>query len=90
MMSSRRVAWLLVLLAALPAWGQEDQQAALKAQLARIAALRAERPNDGLLAYYQALTHVQLGERTAALAELRGLLGRRLGLIPAPGVPLRR
>lgn len=84
--SSRRVVWLLALLAVLPAWGQDDGQAALKAQLARIAALRAERPHDGLLAYYQALTHVQLGERTAALAELRGLLSRHLGLIPAPGL----
>jgi hypothetical protein len=90
MMSSRRVVWLLAFLAVLPAWSQEtsheDAQAALKAQLARIATLRAERPHDGLLAYYQALTYVQLGERTAALAELRGLLGRHLGLIPVPGL----
>jgi hypothetical protein len=86
LMSSRRVVWLLALLAVLPAWSQDDEQAALKAQLARIATLRAERPHDGLLAYYQALTYVQLGERTAALAELRGLLGRHLGLIPVPGL----
>ncbi len=85
-MQFRRVVLFLVLLAVLPAWGQEDGQAALKAQLARIAALREQRPNDGLLAFYQALTHVQLGERTAALAELRSLFGRHLGLIPAPGL----
>ena len=53
--------------------------------LERIRALRAQRPGDGLLAYYQALAHVALGERDAALAELRSLLGRRLGIVPARG-----
>lgn len=81
----RRVAWLFLVLVALPVQAQEDGPAALKAQLARIVAARAERPRDGLLAYYQAFTHVALGERDAALTELRSLLGRRLGLIPVAG-----
>lgn len=59
---------------------------ARRASLERIRALRAERPGDGLLVYYQALTHVGLGEREAALAELRSLFGRRLGLIPVSGI----
>ncbi|HBL28153.1 MAG TPA: hypothetical protein DD490_15070 [Acidobacteria bacterium] len=82
----RRFLWILALFAAVPAWGQEDGQAALRAQLARIAELRTSRPGDGLLAYYQALTHAALGDKGAALAQLRGLLGRHLGLIPAPGL----
>jgi hypothetical protein len=59
---------------------------ARRASLERIRALRAERPGDGLLVYYQALTHVGLGEREAAIAELRSLFGRRLGLIPVTGM----
>ena len=57
-------------------------------------------PGDGLLVYYQAITHAGLGERDAALAELRSLLGRRLGhradrrhrlrlALGRPGVPGR-
>ena len=48
-------------------------------------ALRAERPGDGLLVYYQAVVHAMLGERDAALAELKTLVGRRLGIVPARG-----
>jgi len=59
---------------------------ARRASLERIRALRAERPGDGVLVYYQALTHVGLGEREAALAELRSLFGRRLGLVPTAGI----
>ena len=59
-----------------------------RASLERIRALRAQRPGDGLLAYYQAITHAGLGERDAALAELRSLLGRHLGIVPAPGTGL--
>ena len=58
---------------------------AARASLERIRALRTQRPGDGLLAYYQAVTHLALGERDAALAELRSLFGRRLGIVPAPG-----
>ena len=62
--------------------------AAIRASLERIRTLRAERPGDGLLAYYQAITHAALGERDAALSELRSLLGRRLGIVPTPGTGL--
>lgn len=66
-----------------PAHAADDPAAAAaRASLERIQALRAQRPGDGLLAYYQALTHLQLGERDAAMTELRSLRGRRLGLIP--------
>ena len=63
-------------------------EVAARASLERIRALRAQRPGDGLLAYYQAITHAGLGEREAALAELRSLLGRRLGIVPTPGTGL--
>ena len=59
-----------------------------RASLERIRALRAQRPGDGLLAYYQAITHAGLGERDAALVELRSLLGRHIGIVPAPGTGL--
>ena len=58
---------------------------ALAARLERLRALRLERPADGLLAYYQALTHAALGQHDAALAELRALRGRRLGIVPQGG-----
>ena len=61
---------------------------AARAGLERIRALRVQRPGDGLLAYYQAIAHVALGERDASLAELRSLLGRHLGIVPAPGTGL--
>jgi len=61
---------------------------AARASLERIRALRAQRPGDGLLAYYQAIAHAGLGERDAALVELRSLLGRRLGIVPTPGTGL--
>lgn len=63
-------------------------ETAQRLALERIRALRAERPGDGLLAYYQAITHAALGEREAALAELKSLQGRRLGIVPAPGTGL--
>jgi sugar lactone lactonase YvrE len=60
----------------------EAATAARKASLERIQALRRERPGDGLLVFYQALTHIALGERDAAFELLRSLKGRKLGLIP--------
>ena len=63
-------------------------EVAARAGLERIRALRVQRPGDGLLAYYQAIAHVALGERDAGLAELRSLLGRHLGIVPAPGTGL--
>ena len=59
-----------------------DETAAARASLERIQTLRKERPNDGILAFYEALVHISLGERAAAFDLLRSLLGRRLGLIP--------
>ena len=60
----------------------EDASVAAQASLKRIQALRKERPGDGVLVFYQALMHVTLGERDAALELLRSLKGRKLGLIP--------
>ena len=60
----------------------EAATAARRASLERIQALRRERPGDGLLVYYLALTHVALGEREPAFELLRSLKGRKLGLIP--------
>jgi len=60
----------------------EDASVAARTSLERIQALRKERPGDGVLVFYQALMHVTLGERDAALELLRSLKGRKLGLIP--------
>ena len=56
--------------------------AAARASLARIEAMRKERPGDGILVFYQTLVHNSLGESEAALDLLRSLKGRKLGLIP--------
>ncbi|MFL6664533.1 MAG: hypothetical protein ACJ8G7_20345, partial [Rhizobacter sp.] len=61
---------------------EDDAAAQARAGLARIQALRIERPRDGALAYYEALLHARLGERDAALAVLRMLSGRHLGIVP--------
>jgi hypothetical protein len=53
-----------------------------RAGIERVKALRAQRPGDGSLVYYQALLHAGLGEKDRAVAELKSLVGRRLGLIP--------
>src|SRR5690349_6308627 len=60
----------------------EDPSAATRASLERVQALRKERPNDGLLIFYQALLQLQLDERDPAFDLLRSLKGRKLGLIP--------
>ena len=75
----------LIAHAAPPVHAADDATAAARASLERVRALRAERPGDGLLVYYQAVVHAMLGERDAALAELKTLVGRRLGIIPARG-----
>lgn len=75
------VCWLHALVA--HAGAERDD--ALRAQLKRIAELRQERPGDGLLVFYQAMTEAQLGQREAALADLKSLVGRKLGLVPAAG-----
>lgn len=60
--------------------------AAARASLERIQALRKERPGDSVLVFFQALTHINLGEREAAFELLRSLKGRKLGLIPSRGL----
>ncbi|HEV3408905.1 MAG TPA: hypothetical protein VG095_01315 [Chthoniobacterales bacterium] len=77
------IALTAVLASAQPA---EDPQAAARASLVRIEALRKERPGDGALVFYQAFVHASLGERDAVLELLRSLRGRKLGLIPVRGV----
>jgi len=44
--------------------------------------MRKERPNDGVLIFYEAITRIELGDRDAAFALLRSLNGRKLGLVP--------
>jgi len=58
---------------------------AARASLERIQALRKERPGDAVLVFFQAFTHMNLGEREAAFELLRSLKGRKLGLIPVAG-----
>ena len=77
--------FLAVVMAASVVWAQsapDDASVAAWASLERIQVLRKERPGDGVLVFYQALMHVTLGERDAALELLRSLKGRKLGLIP--------
>ena len=89
-MKLERVSLLLaVVMAASVVWAQsapDDGSVAARASLERIRALRRERPGDGVLVFYQALVHVSLGERDAALELLRSLKGRKLGLIPVRDV----
>jgi hypothetical protein len=81
-----RLALFAALLSAalLPAHAADDAASAppARAGIERIKALRAQRPGDGSLVYYQALMHAGLGEKDAAIAELRSLKGRGLGIIP--------
>ena len=69
-----------------PAAAADDAQAPLKAQLERIDTLRTQRPGDGLLVYYRAMTLAALNRRDDALDALRSLRGRKLGLVPAAGM----
>ena len=62
--------------------GADDPAAAARATLERIESLRKERPNDGVLAFYEALVRVGFGEREPAFELLRTLKGRNLGIIP--------
>lgn len=88
--TSKRILIGLALVCALSAPGlscadaADDPAAATRASLERIQSLRKERPNDGLLVFYQALLQFELGERDAALELLRSLKGRKLGLVPYP------
>lgn len=60
----------------------EDPKATTRAQLERIQKLRKERPGNGVLVFYEAITRIELGDREAAFALLEGLQGRKLGLVP--------
>jgi len=60
----------------------DDPKTATRAQLERIQSLQRERPGDGVLVFYEAITRIALGDREAAFALLRSLLGRKLGLVP--------
>ena len=60
----------------------DDPKAVTRAQLERIQSLRKERPRDGVLVFYEAITRIELGDRDAAFALLRSLQGRKLGLVP--------
>jgi sugar lactone lactonase YvrE len=73
---------LLVLALGVNANAADDPNVAARASLDRIQSLRKERPGDGLLVFYEAITRVRLGEHDSAFALLRSLKGRKLGLIP--------
>jgi streptogramin lyase len=78
---------LLIVTASVRAQSNENPAtAAARASLERIQALRKERPGDAVLVFFQAVTHVNLGEREAAFYLLRSLKGRKLGLIPSRGL----
>lgn len=70
----------------LPAAEADDAVEQARVNLTHFQALRKERPNDGLLIFYEAIIRLGLGERGAAFALLHGLERRKLGLIPARGV----
>jgi hypothetical protein len=69
-----------------PLHGADDPNAATRATLVRIQTMRKERPNDGVLIFYEALLRIGLGERKPAFELLQGLKGRKLGLIPVRDV----
>ena len=70
----------------LPARAADDDVPGAQARLARFQALRKERPNDGVLIFYEAIARLGLGQRETAFALLRSLKLRKLGLIPARGI----
>jgi len=76
------VVYVLLGFALALAHAADDPDAAARATLERIQALRKERPGDGTLVFYESLVRTGLGERQPALDLLRTLKGRKLGLIP--------
>jgi hypothetical protein len=60
----------------------DDSKSVTRTRLERIQSLRKERPNDGVLIFYEAITRIDLDDRDAAFALLRSLQGRKLGLVP--------
>ncbi|HVF70824.1 MAG TPA: hypothetical protein VM940_04370 [Chthoniobacterales bacterium] len=81
-MRQKFLALLFVLCANAITNAADDPAAAARATLERIQAARKERPGDGLLVFYEALTQLNLSDRQAAFDLLRSLKGRKLGLIP--------
>jgi len=75
-------AGVLIFLASITASVADDPQVAARASLERVQSLRKQRPDDGLLVFYEAITRIGLGERDAAFTLLRSLKGRKLGLVP--------
>ncbi len=74
---------LLLLWPCAPCAAEEnDAAAAARRTLERVQGLRKERPNDGLLIFYEAIVRLGLSEREKALQLLRSLEGRNLGLVP--------
>ena len=57
----------------------DDPRSATRARLERIQSLRKERPGDGVLVLYEAITRIELGEREAAFALLRSLARAQAG-----------
>jgi sugar lactone lactonase YvrE len=88
-MHLRKIALLLALTMAASLFNAEAADdpatAAARASLERIQALRKERPGDAVLVFFQAFTHMNLGERNEAFELLRSLKGRKLGLLPVRG-----
>jgi hypothetical protein len=80
----RRVlpAFLILIVALGGSDAADDLKAATRAQLERIQSLRKERPGDGVLVFYEAITRIELGDREAAFSLLQSLQGRKLGVIP--------
>ena len=60
----------------------EDAKAAARRSLERTEAARKERPNDGLLVFYESLVRLRLGERAKAFQLLRSLQGHHFGIVP--------
>jgi hypothetical protein len=63
-------AGLLIFFASGQARAADDPQVAARASLERIHSLRKQRPDDGLLVFYEAITRIALGERDAAFTLL--------------------
>src|SRR4029078_13569386 len=51
----------------------DDSKYLTRTRLERIQSLRKERPNDGVLIFYEAITRIDLGNRDTAFALLRSL-----------------
>jgi sugar lactone lactonase YvrE len=60
----------------------DDVKSVTRARLERIQSLRKERPKDGVLIFYEAITRLAADDRAAAFALLLSLQGRKLGLVP--------